>query len=51
MNSILFFLALMINTLYAAVDTQPEHRAKSVYSSSRQSYWAEQQEEMEQKKL
>lgn len=50
MNSILFFLALVVNALYANVDMQPEQRAKSVYSSSRQSYWADQQEEMEQKK-
>lgn len=50
MNSILFFLALMINALYADVDPKPEHRAKSVYSSSKMSYWAEQQQEMEEKK-
>ena len=49
MNSILFFLALMVNTLYADVE-QPEHRAQSVYSSSKMSYWAEQQQEMEEKK-
>ena len=50
MNSILFFLALMINALYADVDSKPEHRAKSVYPSSKMSYWTELQQEMEDKK-
>jgi hypothetical protein len=50
MNSILFFLALMINALYADVDSKPEDRAKSVYPSSKMSYWTELQEEMELKK-